>query len=356
MADGTAIFTNSCHMKTALNKRSLGALFMFLLGALLASNVTARAQSVEPLGDADACWRSAWNFLQLAEASNSPPQESRVNMGKALEQGNAALKIRPDFFRAAALVAHCSYRLAQMERDPQRHDDQIRNARDRFGIAAHCTGANTSLFQEWGEMLVFESDLPRNTRKRLALLQEARHVYESGIKLSNFAGERAKLDRDLGTCLVLLAALANSPAEKLTLYEEAIGHFESTTNVEAVATSPQVCAHWGIALVESGKLAHDYQLLRQAIERLGTALEGDPKNLEARYNMVCAYALLDDPVSAMRHLQICLENDDSNHTYYNTAAHDPDLDSLRSTRQYNEVFGEKAKTTLPAIAPPRISN
>ena len=75
-------------------------------------------------------------------------------------------------------------------------------------------------------MLVFESDLPGNARKRLALLQEARRVYESGIKLSTFTGERAKLDRDLGTCLVLLAALANSPAEKLTLYDEAIGYFE----------------------------------------------------------------------------------------------------------------------------------
>ena len=327
---------------------------MVLAASLLIGATMTHGQSVEPLGDADACWRSAWTFLQLAEASNSPPQESKVNMGKALAQCDGALKIRPDFFRAAALAAHCSYRLAQMERDPQRHDDQIRDARGRFEIAAHCTGANTSLFQEWGEMLVFESDLPGNARKRLALLQEARHVYESGIKLSNFAGERAKLDRDLGTCLVLLAALANSPAEKLTLYEEAIGHFESTTNVEAVATSPQVCAHWGIALVESGKLAHDYQLLRQAIERLGTALEGDPKNLEARYNMVCAYALLDDPASAMRHLQICLENDDSKRTYYNAAMHDPDLDSLRATSQYNDIFREKP--AMPSVVPARISN
>ena len=124
MADGTVILAVDGHMKTgiyhaSLDRRTLAALGLFLLGLLLMMIPLARAQSVEPLGDADACWRSAWNFLQLAkEASNSPPQESRVNMSKALEQGNAALKIRPDFFRAAALAAHCSPypKLAQMER------------------------------------------------------------------------------------------------------------------------------------------------------------------------------------------------------------------------------------------------
>jgi tetratricopeptide (TPR) repeat protein len=180
-------------------------------------------------------------------------------------------------------------------------------------------------------------------------------VYESGIRAANYSGERARLERDLGTCLVLLAPYAGAPADKLALYDESIRHFQATTNVDTVGSSPQVCAHWGIALVESAKLTHDYQMLREAIERLETALEGDPKNLEARYNLVCAYGLLDQPDKAMRHLQICLDNDDAKHTYFNTAAHDPDLDSLRKTREYNEIFGEKPKAPVPTINP-KISN
>jgi len=326
-----------------------------LAGAWLIAATMAQGQSVDTNGDAEAHCRSAWGLLQLAEVSNSPPQDSKSNLNKAIEDCDAALKIRPDFFRAAAMAAHCSYRLAQLESDPHPHDDDVRTARARFEVAAHCTSADASLFREWGGMLTFESGLQKDARGRLALLREARQVYESGIHAANYSGERAKLERDLGTCLVLLAPYAGGTADKLTLYDESIRHFQATTNVDTVGNSPQVCAHWGIALVESAKLTHNYQELREAIERLGTALEGDPKNLEARYNLVCAYALLDEPGKAMRHLQICLENDDPKRTYYNTAAHDPDLASLHSTPEYNEIFVEKPRATVPTIVP-KISN
>jgi tetratricopeptide (TPR) repeat protein len=319
------------------------------------SAAMARGQSVSTAGEADLHWRSAWGLLQVAEMSNSPPQDSKINLSKAMEECDAALKIRPDFFRTAALAAHCAYRLAQLESDPHVRDDDLRKARARFEVAAHCAGVEASLFREWGGMLTFESGLQKDARARLALLREARQMYESGIHAADYSGERAKLERDLGTCLVLLAPYADGSAEKLTLYDESILHFQATTNVDSVGNSPQVCAHWGIALVESGKLTHSYQKLREAIERLGTALEGDPKNLEARYNLICAYALLDEPAKAMRHLQICLENDDPKRTYYNLAAHDPDLDSLRSTAEYNAIFAEKPQATVPVISP-KISN
>ena len=340
---------------TSFGGRRPGTIAGFLAGAWLIVVTIAHGQSQDAPADADAYCRSAWEMLQLVEGSNSPPQDSKSNLGKAIEQCDDALKIRPDFFRAAALAAHCAYRLAQMEHDPARRDDAIRRARDRFEIAARCAGSDASVFREWGGMLTFESSLREDARDRVALLREARRVYEVGIKSAAYSGERARLERDLGTCLVLLAPYAGASADKLTLYDESIRYFQATTNVDTVGNSPQVCAHWGIALVESAKLTHDYQKLREAIERLGTALESEPVNLEARYNLVCAYALLDDPVNALRHLRICLENDDAKHTYYNTAAHDPDLDSLRSTPEYNEIFGEKPRATVPTITP-KISN
>ena len=63
----------------------------------------------------------------------------------------------------------------------------------------------------------------------------------------------------------------------------------------------------------------------------------DPTNGEARYNLVCAYALLNQPDNAMRHLRICLENDPQK-VYNNAAAKDPDFFNLRRTREYNDLF------------------
>src|ERR1700693_1068015 len=157
-----------------------------LAGVWLVIAAMATGQSADTAGDADAHCRSAWGLLQLAEVSNSPPQDTKSNLGKAMEECDAALKIRPDFFRASALAAHCSYRLAQLEGDPHLHDEGIRAARVRFEAAAHCTGAEASLFREWGGMLTFESGLQKDARSRLALLREARQVYESGIRAANY--------------------------------------------------------------------------------------------------------------------------------------------------------------------------
>src|SRR5580698_3543793 len=74
----------------------------YLAGVWLVIAAMATGQSADTAGDADAHCRSAWGLLQLAEVSNSPPQDTKSNLGKAMEECDAALKIRPDFFRASA--------------------------------------------------------------------------------------------------------------------------------------------------------------------------------------------------------------------------------------------------------------
>jgi tetratricopeptide (TPR) repeat protein len=155
---------------------------------------------------------------------------------------------------------------------------------------------------------------------------------------------------------VLLAQSATEEAAKRGLYQEAIRQFASAGQVASVAGTPRLYTHWGVALLEYGKLTNDRQVLWQAVERLLTALEDDPHNLEARYNLVCVYALMNEPDKAMRNLRICLENDDAGRTYYQAAARDPDLNSLRRTPAYNEIFGEKPSSSADSLNKPTISD
>jgi tetratricopeptide (TPR) repeat protein len=204
-------------------------------------------------------------------------------------------------------------------------------------------------------MLIQEIPAHADRTDRLALLQEARRLFEVGLNLNAFSGERGRLERDLGLCLVLTAQNVTNVLEKRSLYEEAMRRFGSAAQVDAVAPTPQLSGRWGIALVEYGKLTNDRMALRQAVERLTTALEQDSQNNEARYNLACAYALLEQPGNAMRHLRVCLENDDSKRTYYQTALQDPDLSSLRRTREYYDLVNEK-QPPRPVLVQPVITD
>jgi tetratricopeptide (TPR) repeat protein len=204
-------------------------------------------------------------------------------------------------------------------------------------------------------MLMQETTANENIAKRRALLLEARQVFESGFKVTDFSGQHANVQRDLGICLTLLAEKTGDETEKRTLYDEAIRQFTAAAKVDAVAAAPQLHAHWGVAMVEYAKLINDRMMLREAIEQLGTALEKGAKGMEVHYNLACAYALLEEPDNAMRHLRICVDNDDAKRTYYNAAVQDPDFWSLRRTRDYNEMIAAKQP---PPIAPvtPSLSN
>lgn len=315
---------------------------------------TASGQPGDTPVDADSCYRSAWELQKQAEESKSP-EDSRTYFNKAIEQCDATTKIRPDFFRAHALAAHCLNRLAQLNTTRQQHRESIQAARNRFEIAARCTDVNPALFREWAGMLISELGSYEESRDRLALLRDAKRALESGLNLKGFSGEHARLERDLGFCLLLMGQNVSDTTEKRSLYEEAIRRFGSAAQVDTVANTAQLSARWGIALVEYAKLTNDRKILHQAVERLETALQQDAQNLEARYNLVCAYALLERPENAMRHLRMCLDNDDAKHTYYNLAVKDPDLLFLRHTREYNDLIAEKYSPTAAPDVKPRIS-
>lgn len=238
---------------------------------------------------------------------------------------------------------------------PKLHHDLVETARARFALAARCPGVTAGLFDEWGNMLLQEATVSEDPTERHKLLLEAREIFDSGFKLTDFSGQHARVQRDLGICLTLIAENTTDEASRRALYEEAIRQFTAAARVDAIANTPQLHAHWGVALVDYAKLTNDRMMLREAIEQLATALEKGAQGMEVHYNLACAYALLEQTDNTMRHLRICVDNDDARHTHYNAAVQDPDFWSLRRTRGYTELIASKLP---PPIAPvtPSLSN
>ena len=72
------------------------------------------------------------------------------------------------------------------------------------------------------------------------------------------------------------------------------------------------------------------------------ALDLEKKNQSARYHLACAYALLDQAESAMRHLRLCLKND-ADHRYLQKVVQNEDFDSLRRTPGFNQLIAQRQR-------------
>ncbi len=322
---------------------------------VVTSSLMAQGQPDAFVTGSEKSYQAAFEFQKRAESSKSS-QESAVNFSNAVAQCDLALKLRPDFYRAQALAAHCYYRWARLSGASSQHRDLVQAAKERFALAARCTGVQSALFREWGAMLMAESSLEAAAGARQAELRQAKTVLESGLESATYTGERARLQQDIGICLLLLARNTEDEPGKRAWYEAADRQFDAASKVESVANLPELDARWGAGLVDYGKLTNDRELLRKAVEKLGTAMEKDEQNQEVQYNLACAYALLDQPDQALRHLRICLENDNAQHIYLNAVAKDPDFASLRDTAEYKEMFPDDHGTSTVIDLKARISD
>jgi tetratricopeptide (TPR) repeat protein len=232
----------------------------------------------------------------------------------------------------------------------------VMQTREQYLAAARCPGVESPLYHDLGVMLTQEADLlAANPTERRVILQEAINSLNAGLNLASFNGERARIERDLGAALVLLGKASQGLANQHALYKQAVEKFESGTKVGNEAKTARIFGLWGVALLELGKADNDRMLMRQAVERLQTAIELDTANVESRYNLARAYALLDQPEPGMRHLKICLDHD-PDRAYYNTAMKDPDLDNLRRTAEYNQLFDDESSMDPQTIIRTQISD
>lgn len=332
--------------------RLLSVLTMCCAGCLTAFGEMA---TNAPPPDLNQLLESGTKFEKAAEDAKTPGRAAD-NYQKAIEQFSRAATVAPDSYRAHFLWGHSLYTTALHTADRGQRRALILAAREQYLTAARCAGVDWLLYREWGAMLTNEIDLLAGSgAERRAILQEAINSLNAGLNLTRFSGERATIERELGAALLLLAKSSpNSPGQR-ALYKQAVEKFDSATKASAEARTAKVFGLWGVALLEIGKGDNDRMVMRQAVERLQTALDRDAANMEFQYNLACAYALLDEPEAGMRHLKICLDKD-PDHMYYRAAAKDPDLANLRSTPEYNEIFSDDSPVDPQAIIRSQISD
>ncbi len=286
---------------------------------------------------------------QAEALTNDVPQAVTLWHG-AIDRYRAAVEIHPADTRAHFLWAVSLASLSRAATQPADVRRLVELARERFAIAARLPDADVTVHEQRG-LFLSRSALPlaTNAAHRVALLGEARESLTHALRAVKFTGQRARLAAQLGATLVQLAQ-DSPPAEARPLLREALTHFEATRKVENLDNIFQIYDHWGVALLRLGQLERNSMQLRQAVERFQTALEHRPDRLESRYNLACAYALLNQPTSALRHLRQCLEHD-TNGVFRTGIQTDPDLAAVRSTTEYQEMFGPP---TIDSLVDPKL--
>jgi hypothetical protein len=294
-------------------------------------------------------------FQKQAEEAKTPAQMfEKYEM--AIAQFSRASELAADSYRAHFLWGHALYGLAVHVAGRDQRRTLVMQTREQYLAAARCPGVESPLYHDWGVMLTQEAELlAANPTEHRAILQEAINSLNAGLNLASFSSERARIERDLGAAFLLLGKASQGLANQHALYKQAAEKFESATKVGNEAKTARIFGLWGVALLELGKADNDRMRLRQAVERLQTAIGLDTANVESRYNLARAYALLDQPEPGMRHLKICLDHD-PDRAYYNAAVKDPDLDNLRRTPEYNQLFADESSMDPQTIIRSQISD
>ncbi len=175
------------------------------------------------------------------------------------------------------------------------------------------------------------------------------------LQAARFSADTAPLEQDLGATLMLLGRVTPQSAEQVRLYQEALAHFEAAARVPTQAEQDQLYSAWGLTLSHLGKLQEDRMLLRQASERLLTALEKNSQNQEVCYHLARVSALLGQGETALRHLRTCLGNDPHG-LWQAQARQDRDFDGIRLWPEFQQLMDTGPRPVPAGIVAPRISD
>jgi tetratricopeptide (TPR) repeat protein len=333
----------------------------FILLAALGLALTGRAEETGEVAIAASDLPAVKSFktglLLLKDTAAITRLDARLaKYREALAQFDAATAERNDFYPAQASAAYCLTQLAELTTNLVAHQELFDRAMQRYEVTSQCPGAEARVYGSWASTLIAESSHAADPTRRREMLDRAVKILDAGQRLTESRSERSRLAYQFGRAELFQAQLAGNRPDRRALYESALAHFQTASEIDSIAKLPQLYASWGIVLLELGRSQNDRRLWRQAIERLQTALEKDPNNFTVRYNLVCAYALLDQTDNAMRHLRQCLDNDDAKRTYFNAARQDPDLDSLRATAEFNDIFGVVPNRPVDPFEKPAFSD
>lgn len=190
--------------------------------------------------------------------------------------------------------------IARRTANPQEHKRLVDAALSRFEAAAKCSDITFRTYTFAGGEILKEAVGPgQEVGHKRALLQSAREYYEAGLKLTEAGSDRRSLEQPLAMCLTFLASETTDTNEKRELFARAIAFFDSSAPAAGEQTDANMLDGWGLALLQLGQIDHDPSTLRLSIERLLAAIERAPNSANERYNLACAYALLNQPDQAV---------------------------------------------------------
>jgi tetratricopeptide (TPR) repeat protein len=213
-----------------------------------------------------------------------------------------------------------------------------RSARQSYAGAVQGAEKFRYLYFGWGKFNLNDVlPLYSDPTLRQAVLEEARRVFEEGRKHVGLTAERVKYEQELAVCLSALALETPDLGLRKKRLDASIAYFESSTKVAPDQASSTIYERWGLALFRLGQLRSDHLLIRQAVAKLDTALNRDPRNNDARLYLASAYAVLQQTSPALRNLRICLGRD-PDRVYLQRTVNSTDFDPLRRTRPFNELI------------------
>lgn len=277
---------------------------------------------------------------RLAEVEHLLTQTGQVTAAHVYRRALALLEplvteypttYRVHELRATVLAALATNALTQTERR-----QLWQQAQTACQIAARLPEHEAKLYLVWGGLWLPQAAPPVAP---LEAYRQATQLFETGWKRTAHAGERRRLQHALAGALIGYGILAANAPDRESCLQRATQLLEELARTPSGERDAMLYRWWGQALTALGQITLERLAYRQAIEKFLTALELEPTNLGARYELVVAYALSGQPTQALRHLEHCCAADPSG-AYRRRAAQDPNLHSLRRYPGFNRLIGE----------------
>lgn len=297
--------------------------------------------------------------LQVAVDRMGNNQAIAKNLRQAIAAYRTVVAARPDFHPAWWNLAVCCHRLGALTDSVEDRRSWWQSAREAYREAANAPRAGAATWQAWGRFETREMGVlvAGNSAAQEQVLREGREILEEALRRTDTAGDRARVQLDLAAAEVRLGRLAPGTQDRLRWFEQAVARLHEVVKRDELAATATPYALWGLAQLETGRIQRNRLVLRGAVERFLTAIERAPTDPEIRYNLACTYALLAQADEALRHLQICLEND-PNRRFVTVAQADRDFDNIRNLPAFAELLRSTtgAEVVMPGPAPARISD
>jgi tetratricopeptide (TPR) repeat protein len=280
------------------------------------------------------------SMLRQESARATDTGERIRKLRQAASRFEEAVKISPEDYRANRGLGICLARLTGAGRDRAEQRTMADKAVEHLEKAVAADQSDGSTFLSLaGFYLGYYETLIDGQAEKKELLEEVIELARRGLEKARFSGDIARLHAAIGEAATRRALVDEVPATQRSYYLQAIEAFEAATELKSVRQQVRLNELWGIALLRTSALTKNKLYARRAIERFRFALEDDPDSTGLNYNLSCAYALLGDMRMWQKFYKRCAEND-SQGMFHAAALTDPDLDGIRHTPEYEEVFGE----------------